>query len=91
MTLLERARKILDERSEERDRQYGDFTESIDRTSKLATLMGQKEITPDDVYNVLVALKLAREANAHKEDNILDAVVYLAQKHIHKTQKQKTK
>lgn len=85
MTLLERARQILDERSEERDRQYGDFTESIETTAKLATLMGKKEITPDDVYNVMVALKLARESNAHKEDNILDAVVYLAQKNIHKS------
>lgn len=84
MTLLERARKILDERSEERDRQYGDFTESIEKTAKLATLMGSKEITTDDVYNVMVALKLARESHAHKEDNILDAVVYLAQKNNHR-------
>lgn len=83
MTLLERASEILDKRSEERDRQYGDFTESIERTAKLATLMGSKEITTDDVYNVMVALKLARESNAHKEDNLLDAIVYLAQKNNH--------
>jgi len=79
-TLLERARQILEDRSEEHERQYGDFDESIERTAQIATLLGQKEITPDDVYNVLVALKLARESHAHKEDNILDAIVYLAQK-----------
>jgi DNA-binding protein H-NS len=79
-TLLERARQILENRSEEHERQYGDFDESIERTAQIATLLGQKEITPDDVYNVLVALKLARESHAHKEDNILDAIVYLAQK-----------
>lgn len=80
MTLLERAHNILHSRSEEQDRQYGPFAESIQRTAKIATLIGNKDITEDDVYNVLIALKLAREANAHKEDNILDAVVYLAQK-----------
>lgn len=79
-TLLERARQILEDRSEEHERQYGDFDESIERTAQIATLLGHKEITPDDVYNVLVALKLARESHAHKEDNILDAIVYLAQK-----------
>jgi hypothetical protein len=80
MTLLQRASEILDKRSEEPERNYGDFTESIDRTAQLATLMGKKEITPEDVLNVLIALKLARESHAHKEDNILDAIVYLAQK-----------
>jgi hypothetical protein len=82
ITLLERAQDILHNRSEEKDRQYGSFTESIERTAKIASLMGNKEITENDVYNVLIALKLARESNAHKSDNILDAVVYLAQKDI---------
>lgn len=83
MTILQRAIEILEKRSEEPERKYGDFTESIERTAMLATLMGQKEITTDDVYNVVIALKLAREANSHKEDNILDAIVYLAQKNNH--------
>lgn len=84
MTLLERAHSILHLRSEEKDREYGTFSESVERTAKIATLMGSKEITTDDVYNVLIAMKLARESHAHKEDNILDAVVYLAQKNEHK-------
>lgn len=80
MTLLQRASEILDKRAEEPERNYGDFNESMEKTAKIATLMGKKEITPEDVLNVLVALKLARESHHHKEDNILDAIVYLAQK-----------
>lgn len=83
-TLLERAYEILHERAEEKERQYGDFTESINKTAEIASLMSNKKFTTDDVYNVLIAMKLARESYAHKEDNILDAVVYLAQKNIHR-------
>ena len=34
-------------------------------------------ITVEDMYHFQIALKLAREAHSHKEDNLLDAVAYL--------------
>lgn len=79
-TILEEANNILFKRSEEKERQYGPMTESIERAAKIATLMGKKELTADDVYNVIIAIKLSREAHSHKKDNILDAIVYLAAK-----------
>ena len=39
--------------------------------------MSSKEITTEDAYNVLIALKLSRQSNKHKEDNLLDAVAYI--------------
>jgi hypothetical protein len=39
--------------------------------------MGDKNISTVEAYNVLIALKLARQSNAHKEDNLLDAVAYM--------------
>ena len=36
-----------------------------------------KQLEPEDMYKVLVALKLSREAYNHKEDNLLDAVAYI--------------
>lgn len=84
MNILEHANDIVFERTEERNRQYGDFTQGIENTAKMASLMGNKEITTDDVYNVMVSLKLTREAHAHKYDNILDAIAYLAQKDKHR-------
>ena len=64
--ILERANKIVNERSEEKERKYGPFEESMERCAKIATLMGNKEITTIDVYNILIALKLSREAYSHQ-------------------------
>lgn len=77
--ILERANQIVNHRAEEKDRQYGPFSESIERAAKMYNLMSSpdEQITPEGVFKVLVALKLSREAYNHKEDNLLDAVAYL--------------
>lgn len=77
--ILERANKIVNERSEEKERQYGPFSESMERAAKLFSLMSPKgeSITAQGMYRALIALKLSREAYGHKEDNLLDAVAYI--------------
>ena len=77
--ILDRANKIVNERAEEKDRQYGPFAESIERACALYNLMSDKsqQLTPESIFKVLVALKLSREAYNHKEDNLLDAVAYI--------------
>lgn len=60
------------------DRNYGSFSESMEKTAALASLMTGKEITAVDVYKILIAMKMTREENAHKDDNIVDAIGYLA-------------
>ena len=70
MNILKEADKIVNERSEEKTRMYGDFHECMKKTAEIASLMVE-------AYNVLIALKLARQSNAHKEDNLLDAVAYI--------------
>jgi|DEB0MinimDraft_6_1074348.scaffolds.fasta_scaffold01970_10 hypothetical protein len=77
MNILEKANEIVNERSEEKERQYGPFQQCMLKTAKLASIMSNKEISIVDAYNVLVALKMARQSYAHKEDNLLDAVAYL--------------
>jgi len=49
----------------------------MQKTADIASLMSSKEISIVDAYNVLIALKLARQSNAHKEDNLLDALAYI--------------
>jgi DNA-binding protein H-NS len=78
MNILEKANKIVNFRTEEKDRQYGDFHECMEKTSNLASIMSNKNIDVNDCYNVLIALKLARQSNCHKEDNLLDLVAYTA-------------
>lgn len=77
MNILEKANEITNKRSEEKERMYGPFEESMYKAAKIATLMTSKEITTEDMYKCMVSLKLSRESYSHKEDNLLDAVAYL--------------
>jgi len=77
MNILKKANEIVNERLEEKERQYGDFFSCMEKTSRIATEMSNKNISTEDCYNVLIALKLSRESNCYKEDNLLDAVAYL--------------
>ena len=74
------ADQIVNHRAEEKERQYGPFSESIERTAEFYNLMKPKDepnITPEGIFRVLIALKLSREAYGHKEDNLLDGVAYI--------------
>ena len=77
--ILERADRIVNERSEEKERQYGPFQASMERAAALYNLMAPKgeRITTAGMYRAMIALKLSRESHAHKEDNLLDAVAYI--------------
>lgn len=85
MNILEKARSILYDRAEEKERQYGPFDKGLEITRDLANLMTNGDMSLQQVYAVIIALKLSREAFSHKEDNILDAIVYLAQYNDHIT------
>ena len=78
MNILEKANEIVNLRSEEKDRQYGPFSQCNSNTAKIATILCGKEITTKDIYHFQIALKLAREGFSHKEDNLLDLVAYTA-------------
>ena len=78
MNILLKANQIVNEDSDAEHRNYGEITESMTTTAKMASLMSGKEITTVDCFNILIALKLSREAIAHKEDSLLDACGYIA-------------
>jgi hypothetical protein len=78
MNILEKANEIVNIRSEEKERMYGPFEEGMERAALILSGMTGLKITVDIMYKALVALKLSRESYNHKEDNLLDAVAYLA-------------
>lgn len=82
--ILEQANEIVNNRSEEKEREYGPFSEGMQRAAMIASGMSGKEMTSHDMYIALVALKLSRQSYNFKEDNLLDAVAYLGawQNHI---------
>ncbi len=76
-SILLKANKIVNKRDEEKNRQYGPFSEGMKRAAMIFNGMTGLEITEKEMYKALVALKLSRESFNHKEDNLLDAVAYI--------------
>ena len=77
MNILEQANDIVNKRSEEKERQYGPFSEGMRRAAMIAAGMTGKDFTAEDMYAALVALKLSRHSYNYKEDNLLDACAYI--------------
>ena len=77
MNILEEANKIVNQRSEEKERQYGPFSEGMERAAMIFNGMTGMNITAVEMFKALVALKMSRESYNHKEDNLLDATAYL--------------
>ena len=75
--ILARANEIVNERSEEKERNYGPFSEGMKRAALIASGMTGKELTASDMYAALVALKLSRHSYSYREDNLLDACAYI--------------
>ena len=77
MSILEEANNIVNNRNEEADRQYGPFSEGMDRAALIFKGMTGFEVTGEHMFKALVALKFSRESYNHKQDNLLDAVAYI--------------
>jgi len=78
MNILEKANEIVNLRSEEKERMYGPFSEGMNRAALILSGMLGYEVSGDVMYKAMIALKLSRESYHHKEDNLLDAVAYIA-------------
>ena len=76
-SILKTADGIINNRTEENERQYGPFSEGMERAAKIASGMTGKDFVAEDMYAALVALKLSRHSYNYREDNLLDAVAYL--------------
>ena len=75
--ILEQANEIINNRSEEKERQYGPMGEGFDRAAMIASGMSGKEWNAHDMFIAMVALKFSRQSYNFKEDNLLDAVAYI--------------
>lgn len=78
MNILEKANEIVNLRSEEKERQYGPFNESMENSAKIASILCNKNITTEDFYKCMIALKMSRMSINLKEDTLLDSVAYIA-------------
>ena len=76
-SILSEADGIVNNRDEEKDRQYGPFSEGMDRAASIFNGMTGLNVTGKEMYMALIALKFSRESYNHKRDNLLDAVAYI--------------
>ena len=76
-SILTEADSIVNNRSEESDRQYGPFSEGMDRAAMIFNGMTGMEITGREMFKAMLALKFSRESYNHKKDNLLDSVAYI--------------
>ncbi|MAR49497.1 MAG: hypothetical protein CML42_00050 [Rhodobacteraceae bacterium] len=74
--ILDEAKEIVVERITDHEN-YGEFSESMGRARLIFIGMTGKELLIEDMYKMLVALKLSRESFHHKRDNLVDACGYL--------------
>lgn len=94
---LERAESVLDEASSlvdgERQGDYGhpldDFTKTAKMISGLLKDKLTEDITPEEFSRIMVIVKLSREQNKHKRDNIVDAIGYLLTHQMVLTEREK--
>lgn len=74
--ILDEAREIVIDRGDN-GRQYGSFTEGMERAALIMSGMTGSNVDPKHMYYALLALKLSRESFHHKRDNLVDACGYL--------------
>ena len=90
MNILEKANDIVYKRKEEKERQYGPFDESLNKTAIIASELCNKALNTEDIYKVLIALKMSRMAYNHKEDTYLDMIAYITALFNHKNKSHET-
>lgn len=73
--LLDEARRIV---CGDRDRQYGKPEDNFEKISKLWSYYLTYPISKGDVAMMMILLKVAREGEKHKHDNLVDIAGYAA-------------
>lgn len=74
-TILEEAQSLVYGAREE---SYGHPFIDFSRTAKMWSALLDIDITPKQVALCMIALKLSRETNKHRRDNLVDAAGYAA-------------
>ncbi len=66
-----------------RQADYGHPLEDFTRTGRMwAAILGIPEVTPEQVGLCMIAVKISRECNRHKRDNLVDIAGYAGTLHL---------
>lgn len=87
--ILEQANKIVNCNTDKTEL-YGTYSECNQRIADLMSIFCDKKITAEDVFKLEFAMKIAREIQNHKEENLLDAIAYIGALNNHIENQNKT-
>ena len=73
-TILEQAQKLI---YGDREADYGSVTENFTNIAKGWSVIAKTELTPEQVGLMMVWVKISRQLNRQKQDNLIDAAGYL--------------
>jgi len=76
INILQEAQDIVYNDKDEHD--YGSFDQNMQDACNFAMVMTGNVVTIDMAFAVLIGLKLAREKQNHKIDNMIDVCGYMA-------------
>ena len=79
--ILKDAINIVYDRSSDKAKEYGPFDESMAGAATIASELTGKNITTEDFYKCMIALKMSRLKYSNKEDTFLDFIAYSAALH----------
>ena len=71
--ILEEANRLI---HKDRNETYGHPLDDFTKTAGLWSVILSTEVTPEQVALCMVAVKISREMNAHKRDNLTDGAGY---------------
>jgi thymidylate synthase len=83
--ILERANNIINNRSEEKNRQYGEMNKSMENSAKIASLFRGKEVDTNTMFCAMIGLKGSRIGHSlnisndlpSDPDSMCDLVAYI--------------
>ena len=61
-----------------REKEYGAPEDSFEKIAAFWSVYLEEELLPEDVANMMILLKIAREMGGHKDDNMIDIAGYAA-------------
>ena len=79
--ILKDAINIVYDRSSDKAKEYGPFDESMASAATIASELTGKNITTEDFFKCMIALKMSRLKYSSKEDTFLDFIAYSAALH----------
>lgn len=74
VSVLEEADKIV---SIDRQQDYGHPYDDYTKVAKIASVIFDKEVTPEQCAMFMIGVKISRQLNKHKRDNLVDMAGYV--------------